>query len=88
MIGKSRRECIEDMSSEVEVPFGIAKKCIKLAHGGVEPFVAPCEPPILKVNLLELTILEGYPESIKVALIHISLVFISCSINLVKISEG
>jgi hypothetical protein len=64
MVREGGREHVEDMRFKVEVPFGIAKKCVDLAHSWVFMLISPSELSIFVVNFFELTSLEGCSKSI------------------------
>jgi hypothetical protein len=70
------------------VPLGIAEERIKLAKGGIGSFVTPSESSVLKVDLLELTLMKRCSKPIDATAIDISLVFISGTENLVEVPCG
>jgi hypothetical protein len=88
MVGEGGRKRVEDMEVEVKVPFRITKESVDLAQGRVYPLVTASEAPILEVNFFEVTSLKRCPEPIKTAPVDISITLVSCSINLVEVSEG
>jgi hypothetical protein len=76
------------MIVEMEIPFLIAKEGINLAHSGVITLIAPREAPILKMNLIELASMKSISESIETPLIHIYIVLVSSSIDLVEVTKN
>jgi hypothetical protein len=70
---------------KAKVPIGVAIEGIKLAKGGVLPFIGPSETPVLEVDFLELTRLKRGSEAVDTAPINVALIFISSSSNLVEV---
>jgi hypothetical protein len=87
MIGERGGERVKHMSSKPEVPFGIAKNGIKLAKGWVSPSVAPSEPAILKMDLIKLTSVQGGTEAVDTTSVHICLVLVPSTVNLVEVAK-
>lgn len=78
-----QHRCVESY-----VPIRVAKKGVQLAQSWVVPLIAPSKAPILKVDFLELTRLQGCSEPVDPTSIHTSLVFVTCMTDLVEVSNG
>lgn len=76
------------MRVELYVPLGIAKEGVQFAQCRVNPLVTPCEVPILEMNLLQFTRVKGGAEAVDAACINISLVLVSCMVDLIEIARG
>lgn len=76
------------MGAKLQVPFGIAGEGIELAQGRVISLITPCEPPILKMDLLEIALMECGAEPIYPPSIDVMLVLITGMVNLVKVAQG
>ena len=79
---------MKDVRTETEVPVCIAEKGVKLAKGRVGTFVAPSEPFVLELYLVELTLMERSPKPVDSAAIYVPLVLVPSSVNLVEIPRG
>ena len=62
------------MGVKLDIPFGVAKEGVQFAERRVRPLVTPCKSPILKVYLLQLTVVECGPEMVDAISVHVSLV--------------
>jgi hypothetical protein len=76
------------MRIEAKVPLIIAKEGIKLAESWRIPLITPSKPPVLEMDLLELTRLQGRPKAVDSASIDVSSIFIPSPPDLVEITEG
>lgn len=77
---------MKNVVGESDVPILITEEGIQFAHSGVGLFVVPSELAVLKVNLLELTSIERRSESGDAAVVRVWPVFISSSVDSIKIS--
>ena len=77
---------MKDVRTETEVPVCIAEKGVKLAKGRVGTFVAPSEPFVLELYLVELTLMESVAKSVDTATVDVSLVLVPSPVYLVKVA--
>ena len=77
---------MKDMSVEAKIPLGVTIKGVKLGKRGRGPSVAPCKPPVLKMDLLELTSLKSRAEAVDTATVDVAVVLILGPPNLIEIA--
>ena len=75
------------MGVEGHIPLRIIEEGVELAKSWVVPLITPSEAPILQVNFFKLTRLQCNPEPIDPTPVKISLVSVSCAVNLVEITK-
>jgi hypothetical protein len=76
------------MSAKTQIPFIVAKEGIELAQGRVFTFITPSEAPVLEVDLMKLARLKGGPKAVDSTTVHIAIVLVPRTPNLVEIPEG
>lgn len=67
---------MEHMTAKGHVPLLIAKDGVKLAKHQICSFIAPSESPILEMDFLQLTGLQGTTKVVDAATINVALVFV------------
>ena len=77
---------MQDIGVECRIPFRIAEEGVKLAKRWVVPLITPREASILKMDFLELAGLQSSAEPVNPTSINISLVFVTCTIDLIEVS--
>ena len=76
---------MQDMGVECRIPFRIAEG-VKLAKRWVVPLITPREASILKMDFLELAGLQSSVEPVNPTSINISLVFVTCTVDVIEVS--
>ena len=77
---------MKNVRAKINIPLVVTEEAVQFAERWVSAFVAPGELPVLKVYLLEIASVQGVAESDKTTPINISTVFVSSSVDLVKIT--
>jgi hypothetical protein len=80
-------EGMQGASIKSQVPILVTEDSVKADEGGAAPFVAPRELPILKVDFLQAAVIKHSPEPRHDAKVKVSVVFISCFVNQVEVSD-
>ena len=73
---------MKNMCVKAEIPLGVAIESIKLAKCGICPLITPCETPVLEVDFLELTSLEGVPEAVDSTTVDVAVILVLCTPDL------
>jgi hypothetical protein len=80
-------ESVQGASVEGQVPVLVAEDSVKANKSGVAPLVAPRELSILEVDFLQVAVIERAPEPRHEARVKVSVVFISCFVNQIVVSD-
>jgi hypothetical protein len=65
----------------------ITEDSVELNKGRAAPFIAPSVLPVLQAKLLDLTIVNGPPETRHEAKVEVTIIFVSCFVDQVEIAQ-
>jgi hypothetical protein len=78
---------VQGASVESQVPIFVPEDSVKANKSRPAPLVAPRELSILEVDFLRTAVIKRAPEPRHEAKVKVSVVFISCFVNQVEVSD-
>jgi hypothetical protein len=75
------------MGTKANVPRIVAIEGVKLAKRWIFPFITPCKPTVLQMDLMQVTRLQSGPEAVDPATVYIIIVLVSRPTDLVEITK-